>query len=204
MSQINKRLGSNYNFNQFIENLFDQLYADLTKPKIKNPHHGRDKLHGKNAFGHAASNETLSPSVLHQSRENLLVRFWLIQEQLSPQTPQIWALRSRQKRSQGLTDDGEVLKREAENIRVEQMEGGCGLFGIQVERHPERGQGYQRPSRKIYLHLLWFDIQQLPRKGQAPCQGGKLWYWGRMSQIEKSSKEERQVWICNFWFYDLE
>ena len=75
MTQINKRFGSNYNFNQFIENLFDQIYGARTKPKIKNPHHGRDQLHGENAFGHAVSTETPSPSLLYQSRENLLVLF---------------------------------------------------------------------------------------------------------------------------------
>ena len=82
------------------------------------------------------------------------------------------------------------------------MEGGCGLFCLQVEGCSERGQGNQRPGRKVHLHFLWFNLQQLPRKSQTPRQIRKHWHRGRMSQTEKSPKEERQVWIRKFCLYD--
>jgi hypothetical protein len=46
------------------------------KSTIENPHFGRDQLHGKNPLGHAGNTETPSSSLLHQSRENLLVTFF--------------------------------------------------------------------------------------------------------------------------------
>ena len=44
--------------------------------KIKNPHHGRNQLHGKDPLGHDWSSETPRPSLLYQSRENILVPFY--------------------------------------------------------------------------------------------------------------------------------